>query len=116
MARKGEERQNDRWWLVDISGLPKELVFIELFDAAKIQGLRPPWKYRKSVEPEEVRALLEEKGGKIGFWEGRVFSLDLSHDLLNVASYDRRNGKRGMATQLIAELKKKIGDQGAPEM
>lgn len=116
MSRKCEERRKDRWWLVDAGDLPQELVFIELFKAAKLRGIKPPEKYKRSLEPSEARSLLEEHGGKIAFYEGRILCLDLSRNPFNAASYDRHNHEPGTAARLIARLRTRMDNQETLEM
>lgn len=105
--------------MINIKGLDKARVLVELYNHSHQQGLGM-LQVAKKITVEDARKLLEEDT-YIDYLYGKVMKVDLSSDEeFDERLYDRDNGE-GMAQRVIDNLRKELAStmqvtDGIPEI
>lgn len=92
---------------VDITGISRVLVLIELYNNARCT---PPWNLRKRITLEEANALIGEDVGEI---YGVIMNIRVPKEdeesKLDARAYNEANGD-GRAERVIEKMRRKIGN------
>lgn len=87
---------------VCINGIDKAELLAALYNAAKPQGAGFLSYDPTEMTVDQARQIVEHRT-RFDYLVGRVLKIDLSHDSLHIALYERDNGV-GVATRIVAEL------------